>query len=479
MNNRFKLFALALFISCTFGGLQAQIWTNGGTNSNIIFPNGMNIRVGVGTGSPTAKLHVKGNGTQAALFEDGFVGIGTVMPIDELHLVHHHNDRTWMRIENKNGGNQASAGLSLGGFNDNIPGWNGVVHTYMGAGYQGNSAIGSSWQNKAVSYTGSGTAGYEFHLATANQKFFWSRRNGGTRQVDMMIDANGRIGIGTESPAAKLHVNGDLVVSDGSQAAGFVLVSDATGKASWQDPANLITGGGTPAPSAGCTNGISLQGSPISYCAAEALQTGSNGGDRLFIGSNGGSQPLSWGAFQSDRGGFASRTDNSFSSQIDYQPWNNKMIFRFSDVAASSYDEPVNFRNAMEIWGGNTANSTPRIYMGGSRNLSTAHENALLHVNGKLVAKSIYVTVDDWADFVFEKGYDLMPLEKVQEFISENGHLPNIPSATEVEADGVSLGDMNAKLLQKVEELTLYLLEMKEDKEKLESRLEKLETANN
>ncbi|WP_046755483.1 hypothetical protein [Kordia jejudonensis] len=68
-----------------------------------------------------------------------------------------------------------------------------------------------------------------------------------------------------------------------------------------------------------------------------------------------------------------------------------------------------------------------------------------------------------WADYVFAKNYNLKPLEEVETFINENGHLPNIPSAEEVESEGLNLGEIDAKLLEKIEELTLYVIELKKE----------------
>jgi hypothetical protein len=65
-----------------------------------------------------------------------------------------------------------------------------------------------------------------------------------------------------------------------------------------------------------------------------------------------------------------------------------------------------------------------------------------------------------WPDFVFEKDYKLLSLNEVEQYIVKNQHLPNMPSAAEVEANGVNLGEMNALLLQKVEELTLYIIQL-------------------
>ena len=87
-------------------------------------------------------------------------------------------------------------------------------------------------------------------------------------------------------------------------------------------------------------------------------------------------------------------------------------------------------------------------------------------------ATEIKVQTDVWSDFVFEKDYKLRPLADVLQFINANGHLPEIPSATEVKNNGVNLADMNAKLLQKVEELTLYVIELNKRIVELETRKE-------
>ncbi|HPK05613.1 MAG TPA: hypothetical protein PK908_06940, partial [Bacteroidales bacterium] len=84
--------------------------------------------------------------------------------------------------------------------------------------------------------------------------------------------------------------------------------------------------------------------------------------------------------------------------------------------------------------------------------------DALLGVNGKILATEVEVKLfGNWPDFVFLKDYKLMPLNEVEQFINENGHLPNVPSELQVKEDGINLGQMNAVLLQKIEELTLHI----------------------
>lgn len=92
--------------------------------------------------------------------------------------------------------------------------------------------------------------------------------------------------------------------------------------------------------------------------------------------------------------------------------------------------------------------------------IGTANPAYLLDVKGTIRAAEVkIVSVDQFADFVFDRNYRLPKLSDVSQYISNNGHLPEIPSASEVKKDGMSLVDMQIKLLQKVEELTLYAID--------------------
>ncbi|RXG11489.1 hypothetical protein DSM03_11620 [Leeuwenhoekiella aestuarii] len=85
-----------------------------------------------------------------------------------------------------------------------------------------------------------------------------------------------------------------------------------------------------------------------------------------------------------------------------------------------------------------------------------------LAVEGSIGAREVKVQANGWSDFVFEKDYDLPTLEEVANHIEQKGHLKDIPSAAEVEKEGIFLGEMDSKLLQKIEELTLYTIEQEE-----------------
>lgn len=100
-----------------------------------------------------------------------------------------------------------------------------------------------------------------------------------------------------------------------------------------------------------------------------------------------------------------------------------------------------------------------------------------LSVKGGILTEEIKVALwSDWPDYVFAEEYELRSVEELEAFISENRHLPGMPSAREVEDNkGVELGEMNRLLLEKVEELTLYLLEVNKKNNLLEARLDQLE----
>ena len=98
-----------------------------------------------------------------------------------------------------------------------------------------------------------------------------------------------------------------------------------------------------------------------------------------------------------------------------------------------------------------------------------------LAVNGKVNCKEVEVTLTGWSDFVFKPDYKLRSLDEVENFINTNKHLPDVPSEKEVTANGLNLGNMNATLLQKVEELTLYMIDLKKENDLLKARISKLE----
>jgi len=99
-----------------------------------------------------------------------------------------------------------------------------------------------------------------------------------------------------------------------------------------------------------------------------------------------------------------------------------------------------------------------------------------LAVAGDMIAESVKVELQSaWPDYVFSNEHELQPLSAVESFIQENNHLPDIPSANEIKEEGIDLGEMDGKLLRKIEELTLYLIQQNKDIEILKTENKKLQ----
>ncbi len=110
----------------------------------------------------------------------------------------------------------------------------------------------------------------------------------------------------------------------------------------------------------------------------------------------------------------------------------------------------------------------------GNLGINTSNPTEKLAVNGNIRAREIKVEVANWPDFVFLKHYDLPEFKDLENYISEHGYLPGIPSAEEVKSNGIELGAINAKLLQKIEELTLYVIKLARENEKQQQEIDQI-----
>jgi len=130
--------------------------------------------------------------------------------------------------------------------------------------------------------------------------------------------------------------------------------------------------------------------------------------------------------------------------------------FAEADFGSNIFGIGTRYAN-VDSWDALTINTSNGNVGIGTKNAGTWK----LAVKGKIRAEEIKVETG-WADYVFENDYDLPTLEEVERHIREKGHLINIPTAEEVEANGIELGKMNKLLLEKIEELTLYTLQQEE-----------------
>lgn len=122
---------------------------------------------------------------------------------------------------------------------------------------------------------------------------------------------------------------------------------------------------------------------------------------------------------------------------------------------------------------------------GGNVGIGTTSPQHLLHVAGTIGAEQVIVSATG-ADNVIDPNYKLSPLSEVAKYVEENHHLPDIPSAEDMTKQGVSLGDMQTKLLAKIEELTLHMIqaerrndELAQQNRELQSRVSQLEVQRN
>ena len=214
---------------------------------------------------------------------------------------------------------------------------------------------------------------------------------------------DGKVGIGTTTPSKKLEINGSININ---------APSDAYVGLFQNNNVNLTLGG-----TSGSQPRIYLYGSasPTNPGKISILTPGN-----ITLGSNSGSEPR---------------------------------IYFYSSLSPTS---PGSLYIA----------APGNIIMNGFLGIGTTNPTYPLSVNGTIRSKKVIVNTG-WSDFVFEDDYNLMPLHKLEKFISKNKHLPEIPSAKEVEENGISLGDMDASLLQKIEELTLYVIELQKQVDEL------------
>lgn len=164
----------------------------------------------------------------------------------------------------------------------------------------------------------------------------------------------------------------------------------------------------------------------------------------------------------------------SYQVTCAYGTWTHSMT-PASDPGASAYTVPFEFRTLNETY---LAGSLFISGTNGNVGIGTVTPKAKLAVYGDIFATKVKVTQTGWPDYVFGKDYHLPEISALEQYISTHQHLPEIPSATEVAKEGLDLGDMNKRLLQKVEELSLYIIQLDKKNKELESRLKLVENAN-
>ena len=263
---------------------------------------------------------------------------------------------------------------------------------------------------------------------------------------------NNNVISGRTALTSGLYSTDELFVSDG----GTLKKMDISVIESYMQ-SNLSFGLGTVTSVALSSSDLSITGSPVTGSGTLTANLLSGSVDATNLNNNviSGRSALTSGLISTDE---LFISDGGTLKKMDVS------------VIQSYMQNNLNF-GSTGVWTDNSTyiNYSGKVGINTTRDPGTYH----LEVNGSIHAKEVVIDVTNWADYVFGSNYNLKPLNEVESFIKENKHLPEIPSAKEVEEEGIDLGEMNMLLLKKVEELTLYLLQQEKRIKELEERFDK------
>ncbi len=265
----------------------------------------------------------------------------------------------------------------------------------------------------------------------------------------LVVTSHGNVGIGTTSPNNKLDVSGSVVI--GTSYAG-TNIAPSSGL--------LVQGNvgiGTTTPTA------------ILHTVASGVQTASYSGNKLTNIATSSTANITKAGLEITSTGTWSGTNASNIGLYVSSVTNGTTINKNNYDAIFNGGGNVGIANLypyakLDICGGGGQKAPAIIVRTSSPNAIqtqiTSDVNFLVYENGYVYARDIHVKLGTFPDFVFEKKYDLMPISELETYIAKNKHLPDIPSAAEVKEKGLDLGDMDAALLKKVEEQTLYIIDL-------------------
>jgi hypothetical protein len=423
----------------------------------------------------------------------GTVGIGTVSPARALEVM-------------------KSGNYKVARFSSNMGGalieFVGTHATDWGCGtWDGSFRISSSTDNfSTISDEYSFTSTYFFPWTTAT-KYLGASSNRWNTLYSVNGDFSGEVGIGTSSPSSPLHVTSN----QSGYASSVVYVENTyTGTNPWiyaingrvnSSSANNEPGIGVLGISINSTGGgvgVFGQSNGASGFGVKAVANSSSGTNyALYAGtnSNDGYAGYFYGGksyFQgsvgigtlSPLGKLHVHDGGSTNAEVYITPaatgsGDNSTLFFAEDHDATygmkwMYNGAINY---MELWGkNNTTDYGPHILVkrdeGDVAIGNTFAAGYKLSVSGKIICTEVRVNlVPDWPDYVFKKGYPLLPVEKLGSYIEENGHLPNIPPASDIQKSGLDVGEMQRLMMEKIEELSLYIVEQQKQIQELKDQL--------
>ncbi|WP_404421595.1 hypothetical protein [Nibricoccus sp. IMCC34717] len=319
--------------------------------------------------------------------------------------------------------------------------------------FRGQKSTTNLWGEYAIrtSYLG-----LTFRNTQTNQVLFHIGGAGnGPQPISYFWPSGGKVGIGTISPGWPLEVNGTVTITSAfDQFSGLRLRRSGSASYTNREWSTYIGGSGE-------------------YTLVDATTSKS----RFLIDTDGHANLIASGA-RSNRGLSLTNSDDShwtaFISSLGQGAYNGMTAagdhgIVFSDGAQGTGSFVI------APWA--AATSGLRIDSSGNVSIGIQTATEKLSVNGRIRAREVIVENTGWADHVFAADYRLTPLSEVEKHIREKGTLPGVPSASEVESNGVSLNKMQALLLEKVEELTLHMIALEKENRALRERISKVEAA--
>jgi len=295
-----------------------------------------------------------------------------------------------------------------------------------------------------------------------------------------VLTTDGRLGLGLNSPSALLDVEGDARVAEALDVFGTTTVHDNTSSSSAGNGALVIEGGAGIGENANIGQNLDVDGTATvgNNFTVEATGTASILSVLQSTGSDNGALTVAGGAGIDRNLNVGENLDVNGTATVG-NDFTVEAAGTASILSLQQSTEPDN--GALVVNGG--AGINRNLNIGGITRIGTLNAPAIvggestsgyhLFVAGGILTEEVLVRTG-WADYVFEDDYDLRPLREVEAFIQANGHLPDVPSAAEIENNGLTLG-ANAKNQQvKIEELFLYLIEMNKEIEELKEENELL-----
>jgi len=309
---------------------------------------------------------------------------------------------------------------------------------------------------KTLSINGTTTSNVAFKTATATiATMGW---NGSSMSVSSTVAAtpftfsNMNVGIGTTTaPTNALEVNGTIKATNVIDATGVSIASK------WTKNSDKSITSSFPV----TINSTAIENYELSVGGLSGPYSTGNAHQGIYISSFGGNSLYS-GTFAGNAIYARANGYNGTPGYSGYFEGGNFLISRMNQSATP--DLMVNNDGNVSI-GTKTIYTTPGI----------PTDIFKLSVNGKIACKELNVDVH-WADFVFDPNYKLLKLSEVESYINDNKHLPDIPSAEDVEKKGIGIGDMQSKMMQKIEELTLYIITQEKNIQKQQATIELMQT---